>query len=695
MVNDSKKFPLELSCEDSDSANSKWEIMGLDEHLQASTMVGLVGKYRGASNYLNDKTNPSQVSRVLVFRAKCREERLDSKDFPTGDVPSLVEETKSTHVVTSVTYGAEAYCVLTQDLGTKLVDEEAREEAQDEAKKNLSDWWSKLSDALEEKQNAADFQQGFNDEEKQSVSRIKCRLYADLQTQAVRECSVIDAYKHFTKLIEEVKITDEESRAIPISIVLCPLKRMMGSVKGKQLQYRDVDSDLVLRCCRILTKLDGVSGEAEMIRATNKNIRTALRPFIEAIDNFQVLLKKELKTAVVKARESDEAEEGDEELEKIVDVVEKHPLFKLSVLKRWLEYKKAESEILEKLSKTKGIALFGSQTLLTNELADSEKKYTLVLSVASVDQQTKDILIKMKECVKSNQIFAGRPSDEDSEEDEIENGKDLPWHMDRRKRKQVLDKIREFADYVENNKHLEDKVSFWMVIGDVSKGLCRYSVYESDNVLKENIVLPRPPTTLKIKAKTSSFVQVEWDHEELGYPFQYLVEYRLKDDDSWKQQKTKPVENRVAINLKEESEMEIRVATDTCIGRSEFSDTIVTDTDQNDIEIDRQITVTPDANVQFKSPEEIPKPTERKQQSTSMDLKPVIKVEAQPARPREREQLKKSTSVATNSIFKGIDRSDCIEMAALGRRIELGNLYDYRNDKVTGTYHEIIDRNSD
>ena len=294
----------------------------------------------------------------------------------------------------------------------------------------------------------------------------------------------------------------------------------------------------------------------------------------------------------------------------------------------------------------------------------------------------------MKDCIKSDKILTGRNSEE--EEEEVKD----PWHMDRRKRKQVLDKIRELVEYAERNKYVEDTVQFLMLSSDIEQ--CRYSVYERDNVLKENIHhLPCPPTGLKIKTKTLSSVHIEWDHEELGYPFQYVVEYRLKDDDSWKQQKTKPVENRVAINLKEESEMEIRVATDTCIGRSEFSDTIVTDTDQNDIEIDRQITVTPDANVQFKSPEEIPKPTERKQQSTSMDLKPVIKVEAQPARPREREQLKKSTSVATNSIFKGIDRSDCIEMAALGRRIELGNLYDYRNDTVTGTYHEIIYRNSD
>ena len=38
------------------SPDDKWEIMNIGEHLQTSVMAGLIDKYRGASNFLNDKT---------------------------------------------------------------------------------------------------------------------------------------------------------------------------------------------------------------------------------------------------------------------------------------------------------------------------------------------------------------------------------------------------------------------------------------------------------------------------------------------------------------------------------------------------------------------------------------------------------------------------------------------------------------
>ncbi|EFX66159.1 hypothetical protein DAPPUDRAFT_263566 [Daphnia pulex] len=56
-----EKFKLKCKLPDSDSSSSKWENMGLNEHLKATVLAGLINKYRGACNYLNDKPNPSQT----------------------------------------------------------------------------------------------------------------------------------------------------------------------------------------------------------------------------------------------------------------------------------------------------------------------------------------------------------------------------------------------------------------------------------------------------------------------------------------------------------------------------------------------------------------------------------------------------------------------------------------------------------
>ncbi len=93
----------------------------------------------------------------------------------------------------------------------------------------------------------------------------------------------------------------------------------------------------------------------------------------------------------------------------------------------------------------------------------------------------------------------------------------------------------------------------------------------------------------------------------MGIPHTFLVEYRPKDDPEapWKQQKTsKPGETQLTINLRQVSVIEIRVAAETCIGRSDFSE--VVDTESNldvtqlidaveELDISSQKTDTPDS----------------------------------------------------------------------------------------------------
>ena len=54
-----------------------------------------------------------------------------------------------------------------------------------------------------------------------------------------------------------------------------------------------------------------------------------------------------------------------------------------------------------------------------------------------------------------------------------------------------------------------------------------------------------------------------------------MVEYQLNSDESWTQKKTaKPGENHLILKLKNGSVTKFKVAADTCIGRSEFSEVI-------------------------------------------------------------------------------------------------------------------------
>ena len=184
--------------------------MRLDEHMQASIVAGLVDKSRGASNYLSEKPNPMQVTRVLVCRTKSRKEWLDLATVlehnasripqPHEDGSEDVKLPSATHVVIGVTYGAESYCVLVHDLGADAFDQDAREEAEE----MLSSLAMKMADALQENQDAAEFKEQFSKDEKR-ISRLKCRLYSDFQAQAVREFGVFEVYKHCRKFMDLIR----------------------------------------------------------------------------------------------------------------------------------------------------------------------------------------------------------------------------------------------------------------------------------------------------------------------------------------------------------------------------------------------------------------------------------------------------------------------------------------------------------
>ena len=216
-----EEFNVNLIIADSESVSDKWKAMGLDQHLQVSTMVKLIDKYRGASNYLNDRSYPTQVNKVLALRAVSKIERLNVQNFVDAEYVKL-HSTHATHIVVSVTYGAEAYCVLTCDIDSTLDDEGAREEADS----NLLNIANKLKNALDD--NTFDFLKKINKEEKQRLTNVKCRLYADIQTQAVRECNVTEAYKYCTKLIEQIKTDDNEkmTKSVPITAWLYPFKKI-------------------------------------------------------------------------------------------------------------------------------------------------------------------------------------------------------------------------------------------------------------------------------------------------------------------------------------------------------------------------------------------------------------------------------------------------------------------------------------
>ena len=499
-----------------------------------------------------------QVTKTLVCRVQCKKEMLEEV---ATVLPEVESNPNATHIVLAVIYGLEAYCVFAQDAD----DEEEREEADEHLSKILKIF----ENALEDDQDPSEFKDQYQ-KDKQLAS-IKCRLYADFQTSTVRECNIFEAFKHCHKLIGDVR-KNGDKKVVPINIVLCPLP-----VDEQLPKYRDVDGDVLARCCQVTDELNQILFESEAVRNTlMKSLRPSLREFEKTLQTYQKMLRDGLKNAILKSRET--LDSDDIAVEKVINIAQNHQLFQPAKLRKWLDNKKAESEMADTVAKVKGLAFLPSKCQIEKEMAKSyETTHCLVLNLPPFDSVTNKLLGEMKSYVEDyTKLVAVEKDDDDSDEEE-----QVPWHQDKMKRKQVLDKIRQFADYVEKNKQLEGKVNFFMIPEEPP---CRYSIYEADILLKDNMTsLPSAPTGLRLMAnsKTANKVsyRVEWEYEELPFPCHFVVQFRAKNSsDNWAQQKTsKPGDKFVNVSIARGTAFEFRVAADTCIGRSEFSEVIDTE----------------------------------------------------------------------------------------------------------------------
>ena len=568
--------------------------MGLNKHLQVSVMAGLFDKYNGASNYVSDRPSPSHVTKTCVCRAKSREEHLDVNILVRQKITPLAnageEKKKATHVVVGVFYGAEAYCVFTHDLDEK-------EESRQQVEENLSVLADKWNESLSESQDLFQFKQKFNQEEKQLLQLTKCRLYSDLQTEAVRECSVFDAYKQCLILIDQVQ---NSNMAVPIAVLLCPLE--VFSNPSEEIKFHDVDVNQMARSFRVWEQLENIRIKADALRANVKaENRPRLRRFVDAIVKYQQLLKTAMKEDVLYAREH----EADDEVVSLADIAENHIPFRPARLKRWLYYEQAEIEITDKvLADVRNITFAPNEEDLDPTLV-ADKKYSLVLVVPSLNEMEADNIRALEDYVEQYKELTELDACEDDDYDldgettEDEEEKDgIAFHTVQFKQKLLQSEIRALAEHIERNEGIENQVKFFVSHNRDSNAECYNLLYDYSHPLKKTYTfqMPQPPKNLRVRSeaadrtkrskKSSVSIRVEWDYDEdKDYPYHFLVEYRPQGRaDSWSRKKTKPGITSVSISMDPASTMDIRVATASFIGVSEFSEIIDSDVVMEHIE---------------------------------------------------------------------------------------------------------------
>lgn len=384
-------------------------------------------------------------------------------------------------------------------------------------------------------------------------------------------------------------------KGVPIVIQLCPLQVLLDpsrQVFSNRINvYHDLDNFSVFRCCRILAELKRIiiSGEKISVFSRGDDLNQiqdqTLPEFITLVSKYQEFLQENLKKAVVNFRRDSSLVH---EIHSILRNADDHPVFEFFKLKRWIDAKQAEIDMSEWIASVAGksVTFLPNGSQLENRIGDTtDKKCALVLCIPPIDENSNVTLEAMKKCRDNSKNDYGFCGDVNLKAD---GDGSPPWHMIPHKWRHVLDYIRGLTKHAEKNQQFSDRVQFIITFGASSKtSNCSYSVYEAGKLVKSNLrQLPGPPTGLRIhhphnrqakKAKTSiSSIRFEWDYEEIGNPCTFLLEYQLKGScDSWVQQRTtKPGRTYLNVDVETGSVLKCRVAAETCIGRTEFSDVL-------------------------------------------------------------------------------------------------------------------------
>lgn len=235
---------------------------------------------------------------------------------------------------------------------------------------------------------------------------------------------------------------------------------------------------------------------------------------------------------------------------------------------------------------------------------------------------------------------------------------------ERRRQRFLFATLAEFSNWVTCDNQETTNVHY-VVFYDKHIAEPAIRLYEggSGNFISMSHNIPKAPGKVAIKMNCPGVFTLSWAVEkEDNIITSYLLQYQLGGcGESWNSIQH-PTNTIVLDNLRPNEIYYFRVAAVTRIGRSPFS--LVS----SEVRIDQRTT-----EIKFEAGEQCSQAIGENQPSIILNLNKAMA------------NLHLDSWVADNS-----SSVENIKMAALGRRFQLGNLYDYRNDRATSMYLSIL-----
>ncbi|XP_029501000.2 stonustoxin subunit alpha-like [Oncorhynchus nerka] len=315
----------------SDSSEAKSEALNVSASLEASFLGGLVS-VKGSAEFLHDKKTSKRQSRVsLQYRNTTRFEQLTMDHLGAGNVKhcNVFQEGSSTHVVTALHYGAQAFFVFDQEVSSG--------ENHQDIQGNLQATIKKIPLLSIEGQGNLKM----SEEEKRETNKFNCTFHGDfsLENNPVTFEDAIKVYAGLSRLLGE-----NGEHAVPMTVWLYPLKNLDSA--AAQL-VRQISVSLVRRAQQILDGLDNTDVQCKDMMKEDMAIKfpelkAKVNKFRDMCSEYKLVFQKGLCKVLPKIRGGGMEEE---ELIKMLNSKERSP-FQNDLMITYLDDREREMNVV-------------------------------------------------------------------------------------------------------------------------------------------------------------------------------------------------------------------------------------------------------------------------------------------------------------------------------------------------------------
>nr|XP_029501000.1 uncharacterized protein LOC115116649 [Oncorhynchus nerka] len=501
----------------SDSSEAKSEALNVSASLEASFLGGLVS-VKGSAEFLHDKKTSKRQSRVsLQYRNTTRFEQLTMDHLGAGNVKhcNVFQEGSSTHVVTALHYGAQAFFVFDQEVSSG--------ENHQDIQGNLQATIKKIPLLSIEGQGNLKM----SEEEKRETNKFNCTFHGDfsLENNPVTFEDAIKVYAGLSRLLGE-----NGEHAVPMTVWLYPLKNLDSA--AAQL-VRQISVSLVRRAQQILDGLDNTDVQCKDMMKEDMAIKfpelkAKVNKFRDMCSEYKLVFQKGLCKVLPKIRGGGMEEE---ELIKMLNSKERSP-FQNDLMITYLDDREREMNVVSSyVDIMKEVQVVYTSSELDGIVLDKANDYVVCFALSFLKEKEEYLVVLENYLLEeSKSDFSLIPYNPNAA------GKTAAerWFRSGEVTTLTRQTINLFLDFKESNK---DRENLAFCIASIPNKLLTASsihVYERGTLLNPQFELPSKPGVPTIKSLEHDCVHLQVNPPNLGVTSveSYQVLYQAEQADS-------------------------------------------------------------------------------------------------------------------------------------------------------------------